>query len=127
MMHGAKKNMIADCNPEQTHSKQRRLAQVEWFLNLTAGKLVGLRSGVGNTRQVCNGDFRTAVGRYNLLKISSLQPKSRAEAVVAAYDLPEAGLKYRSIERTSQPQSQMHVVSGASSLELMQKPQTLLR
>src|SRR5258705_6732820 len=126
-MHGAKKNMIEYCNPEQTHTKQRRLAEVEWFLNLMAGELVGLHRGVGNTRQVGNGDFCTAAGRYNLLKISSLQPKCRAQAVVPVYDLPEAGLEHRSIERTSQPQSQMHVVRGASFLELLQKPPTLLR
>ena len=108
--------MIERSSPEQAHAKQRRPAQVEGFLNFKAGKLVGLCSGVGDTGEICKRDLRIAVFRYHLLQISTLKPECRAEAVVPVHHLPEGGLKRVQIERTSQPQSQMHVISGVSPL-----------
>ena len=40
---------------------------------------------------------------------------------------PEAGAERTQIERSSQPETQMNVVSGTLILKLVEKPQSLLR
>ena len=79
-------------------------------------------------RGVVNGGgaaFAGVVSDY-LYQFAAFKSEDGAQAGMAIRQLLQAGLEGTQVERSSQPQSEMHVVSGAFGAQLVEKPESLL-
>src|ERR1700730_11394132 len=112
-MHGAQKNMVRRGNANESGAKQWALVKVKAVFHLRRCQRIVLALGVRGTGDVRAGKTHGETRENNLYQFSAFKRKDRAQAGMAIRQLLQARLERTHVERSVQPESEMHIVSRA--------------
>ena len=107
-------------------AKQWSLAKVEALFHLRLRQLIVLAIGIRGAGEIRDGKPHGEAVSDNLYQFAAFKSEDGAQAGMAIRQLLQAGLERTHVERSAQPQSEMHVVSGAFGAQLVEKPESLL-
>src|SRR5882762_3156402 len=125
-MHGAQKNMVRAGDAKDSGAKQRPPAKVEALFYLRLRQSIVLAIGIRGTGDISDRKPHGEAVSDNLDQFAAFKPEDRAQAGMAIRQLLQAGLERTHVERSLQPQSEMHIVSRAFVAQLIEKPESLL-
>src|ERR1700686_4706660 len=125
-MHGAQKNMVRVGDAKDSGAKQWSLAEVEAPFHLRLRQRIVLAIGIRGAGEIRDRKPHSEAVSDNLHQFATFKSEDRAQAVMAIRQLLQAGLERTHVERSLQPQSEMHVVSRAFGAQLVEKPESLL-
>src|SRR2546426_1663234 len=126
-MHGTEKHMVFSGRSKYSCAKQWCCVKVKRGFHFQLGEAVGLSVKLRGPRQIVNRDGQREATSNDLPQLTAFQDECRAQAIVTIDHFLEAGAERTQIERSSQPETQVNVVSGTLTLKLVEKPQSLLR
>jgi hypothetical protein len=125
-MHGAQENMVRAGYADDSGAKQWAHAKVEALFHLRLRELIVLAIGIRGVGDIRDWQPHGEAVSDNLDQFAAFKSEDGAQAGMAIGQLLQAGLEGAHVERSSQPQSEMHVVSLAFGAQLVEKPESLL-
>src|ERR1700686_5406113 len=126
-MHDAQENMVRAGYADDSGAKQWAHSKVEALFHLRLRDLIVLAIGIRGVGDIREWQPHGEAVSDNLYQFAAFKSEDGAQAGMAIRQLLQAGLEGTHVERSAQPQSEMHVVSLAFGAQLVEKQGAVLR
>src|ERR1700676_3139298 len=107
-MHGAQENMVRAGYADDSGAKQWAHSKVEALFHLRLRDLIVLAIGIRGVGDIRDWQAHGEAVSDNLYQVASFKSEDGAQAGTAIGHRLQAGLEGAHVERSRQPQSEMH-------------------
>src|SRR6266576_5749185 len=121
-MHSAQEHMVIRGHAKYARAKQWRPVKVERSFHFLLGEAVGLGIGFRRMREIAFRNTQSEITSNELPQFPTFQSERCAQAIVTLNHFLQAVAERGETERSSQPETQMNVISGTITLKLVEKP-----